>query len=221
MDGLQALPLEIDRVAAVRTGLENRAELAEARLAVDNSALVVGQAKNQALPRLDLLFQYRSSGLGINADRAFSQWTSNNFINYVMALDLEIPVGNRERRATVREARLRHAQAIASQKSQTEQVILEVNSAARAAQTEFDSISPSIESADANEDQVNSVIARQERKDFAALNQELNARRSLAGSRSALLDDLVQYNIALAALERAKGTLLGHNNIVIAELEGD
>ena len=98
---------------------------------------------------------------------------------------------------------------------QTERVILEVNTAARAVQTAFDTIDPAMASADANEDQVNSVIARQERKDFTALNQELNARSSLAGSRSPLLDDLVLYNIAAAELERAKGTLPEYDNVLI------
>ncbi len=209
-------PLEIDRVAAVREALENRTEVIEARLRIENAGLVVGRAKNQAMPRLDLLFRYTVNGLGVDADAAFSQVTQTDFIDYFVALDFELPMGNRSRKAAWRRARLRHAQAIATLKAQIENVVLDVNTSVRAIRTAYDRIEPSLRSAEANEEQVASTIARQERKDFSALNQELNARRALAGSRSALLADLVEYNIAIIAFERAKETLLNYNSIVLA-----
>ncbi|MEE9296755.1 MAG: TolC family protein, partial [Phycisphaerae bacterium] len=209
-------PLEIDRVAAVREALENRTEVIEARLRIENAGLVVGRAKNQAMPRLDLLFRYTVNGLGVDADAAFSQVTQSDFMDYFVALDFELPMGNRSRKAAWRRARLRHAQAIATLKAQIENVVLDVNTSVRAIRTAYDRIEPSLRSAEANEEQVASTIARQERKDFSALNQELNARRALAGSRSALLADLVEYNIAIIAFERAKETLLNYNSIVLA-----
>jgi outer membrane protein len=208
---------EVDRIGAVQEALEHRAEIAEARLAIDNAALTVGQAKNQAQPRFDALFRVTSSGLGTSADAGFDQSTQNNFIDYFIFLDLEVPIGNRGRKAALRQSRLRHAQSIAALKARVEQVILEVNSAARAVTTRFEKIDPSLESAQANEDQVASVIARAERKDFTALNQELNARSSLATSRSTLLQNLIEYNIALVELERTKGTLLDYNNVELMD----
>ncbi len=212
-----AQPIRISPAAAVQTALENRSELVEAALTIDNAAIRVGQARNQAQPRLDMIFEYQVNGLGLNADDAFDEVTQSDFIDYMVFLDFELPVGNRERKALLRQAHLSHAQAIASLKAQIEQVILEVNTAVRAAQTAYDRIEPSLQSAEANEDQVSSVIARQERKDFAALNQELNARGALAAGRSALLNDLVQYNIAVIDLERLKGTLLEYNSIVLVD----
>ena len=67
--------------------------------------------------------------------------------------------------------------------------------------------------------QVNSIVARAERKDFTQLNAELNAREGLAASRRALLDSAIAFNLAIAELERAKGTLLGYNGIVIEDSE--
>ncbi len=212
-----AAPMALDRVAAAGIAIEERAEIAEARLAVATAALRVGQAKNQALPRLDLGFQYTTSGLGTDADEAFDEMSESDFLEYSMTLNLELPIGNRARNAAFRRARLAHAQAIAQLNHQFEQVVLDVNRAARAIQTALDRIAPSLESADANEQQVASTVARAERKDFSALNQELSARSSLANSRSALLEDLVTYNIAVIALERAKGTLLEYNNIQLAD----
>ena len=141
--------------------------------------------------------------------------TQNDFMEYLVVLDLEMPMGNRAGRAALRRARLQHAQETAGLKNQIEQVIFEVNRAVRDINTTFDQIEPSLQSANANEDQVRSVIARAERKDFNTLNQELGAHNALGASRSNLLAALVRYNIAIIDLERAKGTLLEYNNVTL------
>lgn len=212
-------PLVIDTLAEVQRALDSRSEIIEARLQVDNAKIRVGVSKNQAQPRLDLTFRYTVEGLGSNADDAFDQVTQSDFMQYLVVLDFEVPIGNRGPKAAERRARLLHAQQIAALKAQIEQVILDVNVALRAIQTAYKLIDPGLQSAEANESQVASVIARAERKDFSALNQELGARNALGDSRSSLLAALVQYNVAIIELERAKGTLLEYNNISLVTEE--
>jgi hypothetical protein len=43
----------------------------------------------------------------------------------------------------------------------------------------------------------------------------LNARQSLAGARRAMLGAMVEYNISIVDLERAKGSLLQYHNVAI------
>lgn len=210
-----AVELEIDRLAEVQTALDQRSELLEARWAIDVQRLELGIAKNDALPQLDLGFTYTVDGLGRNFDDAFDQVSQTDFTQYLVTLRFEVPIGNRARMAQVRREELEHSQAVASLKAQMEDVIREVNFAARAIDTSYRQIDPNLASATANEDQVSAFIARAERKDFLTLNQELGARRSLASSRNSLLDALITYKIAVAALERAKGTLLHYNNVEI------
>jgi len=62
---------------------------------------------------------------------------------------------------------------------------------------------------------VDSIIARAERKDFNSLNSELSARQSLANARRAMLAAIVDYNIATIDLQRARGTLLEYNHVVV------
>ncbi|NOT00730.1 MAG: TolC family protein [Phycisphaerales bacterium] len=211
--------VDYDPIAEVQAALDNRSEIAEARMRVENARVQVGAAKNQALPRLDLNFTYTVDGLGTNADDAFDQVTQSDFMEYLTTLNFEVPIGNRAARAAERRARLVHAQSIAGMKAQIEGVILEVNLAVRGIETAYQLIEPTLASANANEDQVASVIARAERKDFSALNQELGARNALAASRSALIDALVRYTLAIAELERSKDTLLQYNNIKLVSTE--
>jgi len=214
-------PILFDELGEVTAGLSSREELREAKLAIEKAQLGIGVAKNQALPKLDLLFRYVVDGLGTNADRAFSQLSENDFHEYVVGLQFEWPVGNRKAEALLRQARLQQAQAIAAQRDMIESVIMEVKQAIRAIETDFDQIGPSARWVTAATEWVEATKARQERRDPPTLQVELDGYDALQISRRALLDSLVNYNVALVNLERAKGTLLDYNNIVIRAAEND
>ncbi|MGD2108319.1 MAG: TolC family protein [Phycisphaerae bacterium] len=209
--------LVVDPVVEVQTALDHRAELKEQELRVANAKLFLGRAKNDELPRLDLTFRTSIDGLSVNADRSFDEATRVKFVEYVVGVELEVPIGNRAPRAVHHRARLEHAQAAAALKQALEDVILDVNLAIRQLKTAYDQIGPSFESIEARQREVESIVARAERKDINTLLNELGARRALANIRRTMLSAMVEYNIAIADLERAKGTLLNYNNVVIPD----
>jgi outer membrane protein len=212
-------PIVLDQIGEVTSGLANREELREAKLAIEKAQIAVGVAKNQALPKLDLLFRYVVDGLGTNADRAFSQLSENDFHEYVVGLQFEWPIGNRGPEAKILQARLQQAQAIAAHRDAIENVILEVQQAVRGIQTEYDQVGPSYRWVAASDDWVQATKARQERRDPPNLQVELDSYEALSLARRQLLDTLVRYNVALSNLERQKGTLLEYNNIVVRGVE--
>lgn len=205
--------IELDRVGEVQAALDNRPEIVEARLSIDAARIQVGVAKNQAMPQLDLVFRYSVDGLGRSSDRAFSEVTKNDFHEYYVGVDFELPIGNRARRAALRRAKIQYAQSMAALKQVFEQVIFDVNQAVRRVETRYDQIDPALQSVEATEDQVASIQARAEKKDFLTLNTELNTEQSLAQARRDLLSALVDYGVAIIDLERAKGTLLQYNRV--------
>jgi outer membrane protein TolC len=208
-------PLMLDMLGEVTAGLNYRAELREARLAIEQAQIAIGVAKNQALPRLDLLFRYIIDGLGGNADRAFSQLSENDYNEYVLGLEFEWPIGNRGPEAALRRARLQQTQAIAGHRAQIENVITQVKQAVYDLMTNYEQIGPSFRAARASADQLVAIRARQERRDPPSLEVELNANEALANARQQLLQALIDYNIDIVNLERQKGTLLRFNNVVI------
>lgn len=212
-------PLILDQIGEVAAGLSNREELREAKLAIEQAQIGVGVAKNQALPKLDVLFRYVVDGLGSNADRAFSQLSENDFHEYVVGLQFEWPIGNRGPEAKIRQARLQQAQAIAAHRDLIENVILEVQQAIRMIQSEYEQVGPSYRWVTSSEEWAEATKARQERRDAPNLQIELDSYESLSVGRRQLLDTLVRYNVALSNLERQKGTLLEYNNIVIRGAE--
>ncbi|MEK6675175.1 MAG: TolC family protein [Planctomycetota bacterium] len=209
--------LMVDPVAEAQTGLDRRPEIREQQLRVASAKILIGRAKNEELPRLDLTFRYTIDGLGRNADSAFDQLTMHRFVEYLVGVSFEVPVGNRSPRAVHRRAQLQHSQAIAQLKATFEQVLLDINLAVRNLTTSYDQIGPSFEAAQAREREVDSIVARAERKDLNTLNSELGSRQALASSRRAMLQSVIDYNIAIIDLERAKGTLLQYNNVMVPE----
>jgi outer membrane protein len=210
----------LDRVAEVQTALEHRSELVEAKLAIDAARVQVGVAKNQALPQLDVVFRQSVDGIGTSHERAFSEVSKNDFVEYFVGIDFELPIGNRARRAALRRSKIEYAQAIAALKQAFEQVILDVNVSVRRVEVRYDQIDPALASVEASEDQVASIQARAEKKDFLTLNNELNTEQALAQARRDLLGAVVDYGIAIIDLERAKGTLLQYNNVELAIEDG-
>ena len=208
-------PVVLDRLSEVQTALDHRPELFEAQLRVKQAKVSVGQAKNQALPQFDVTFRYTVDGLGPSAHDSFSEVSKNDFHEYYIALELQWPIGNRAGRARIQQMRLQHAQAIAALKQQIEGVIFDVNYRVRDVRASHEQIVPNFESVEAVEDQYDALVARAESKNYLQLSRELDALQSLASSRRTLLQSLVDFNMAIIELERAKGTLPEYNNIVL------
>ncbi|MBU0718042.1 MAG: TolC family protein [Planctomycetes bacterium] len=211
----QLMRIVVDPIAEVQTALAQRPEIKERELQLANAKIVVGQARNAELPKLDLSFTYQIQGLAGSADRSFDEASRHNYVNYVTGVQFELPIGNRGPRAAYHRAELQHAQAKAALQVEIENTILDVNVAVRGLGTTYDLIGPSFESAEAREREVGSIVARAERKDVNTLTNELNARNSLAAARRAMLRAMIAYNIAIIDLEQAKGTLLRYNNVAI------
>ena len=217
-DGFPQLArIVVDPAAEVKTALDHRPELKEQELSIASAKIVVGQAKNAELPQLDLTVRTTYDGLAGNADKAFDELTRGHFIEYLIGIEFELPIGNRGPRAAHRRARLQHAQAEAAFKALLEEVIRDVHLAIRQMDTAYDSIGPSYASAEARQREVEATVARAERKDLATLNTELGARQGLASERRSMLSAMVEYNIAIIQLEQAKGTLLRYNNVTIPD----
>lgn len=224
-DNLEMIPIDfpkmnrvvIDRLAEVQTALDNRSEIREQELRIANAKIALGRAKNGELPRFDVTFRQTYDGLAGNADKSFDELSRRKFIEYFVGVELEVPIGNRGPRAASKRFQLQHSQAVAALKRVLEETILDVNLTSRAMSTSYDQILPSFEAAEAREREVNLAVARAERKDYNTLSNELGARQSLAGARRAMLAAMVDYNVAIVDLERAKGTLLNYNNVVIPE----
>jgi len=210
-------PLVLDHFAEVRTALDSRSEIAQARLAVEQARVNTMFAKNQTWPKLDLSFRYNVSGIGESSDDGFDSLTTNRFRSYTVSATFEVPFGNRAPRAALRRARMQESQAVVNLNRVADGVVQEVNEAIRTIMVRYEQIEPQLEAVRAAERNLRALQARAVDISPTYLETELNAVEQLANTRQTLLQVVAEYNIAVAALENAKGTLLEYNNIVVSD----
>ena len=155
--------------------------------------------------------------MGGSADRAFDQMTSANFINHFVGLTFLWNFGERAERAGIRIAALQQSQAVLAYKRALDDIITDCKVALRNLNTNYKQLRPSYQGVIAASENLRSLEERQERKSPAELNTILNAQTSLAAARRALLTSVINYNIGIVDVERAKGTLTEYDNVVLAE----
>lgn len=210
-------PMVHDRFQTVKTAIDRRPEIMQARYAVDITRLQLGIAKNQALPRLDVVYRMTLNGLGGSADDGFDQMTGGNFIDQFVGMEFQWNFGERAERAGIRIARLQQSQAVYRYKKALDDIITDCRVALRNLDTNYEQIGTSHEGVNAASENLRSLQERQERKSPAELDTILNAQVNLGSSRRQLLNSLVAYNQGIVDVERAKGTLLEFNNVVLSE----
>ncbi len=206
-----------DRFQAVETAIEHRPEIIRARYAVDTTRIQLGVAKNQALPRLDAVYRMTLNGVGGNADEGFDEMTSGNFIDQFVGVEFQWNFGERAERAGIRIAKLQQSQAVVAYKKALDDIITDCRVALRNLDTNYEQILPSHDGVTSASENLRSLQERQERKSPAELDTILSAQNNLAAGRRALLQSIVNYNQGIVDVERAKGTLLEYDNVILAE----
>lgn len=209
-----ASPVAIDQFAEVRTSLDERNEIIQAKLTLEQARLQTLRAKNETLPRLDLGFTYQAEGNRPNADDSFDQMSTSNYLNYAVTVQFEVPIGQRAARAAWLRSRSQEAQAVVRLKQVIDGVVQEVNNAVRDMNVGWENIPTQLDSVLAADRNLRALQERSDRIDPSYLETELSAVEQLNNTRTNLLRLVTDYNVSIVQLEKAKGTLLRYNNVV-------
>lgn len=214
-------PVAFDLDDQIRTAMLNRPELGQQQLRVDSATTIVGVARNNLLPQLNLIGSIGVQGANGNYSGALRNEADFDYLSYSVGVQLEVPLGNRAARAAYQRSLLQRQQAIDSYAGVVSQVVLDVKTALREVRTSWEEMRATRQARFAAAD---SLLAIQQREDanepltptFVQL--KLDTQASLASAEQAESQAIVNYNVAIAALERAKGTLLNYNNVAMQEL---
>jgi outer membrane protein TolC len=214
----------------------NRPELAESDVDLLNRRISRSAARNALLPSLSLVGFYAGSGLagplnpfydtarlGPNVSNVpvdFAGALQNAFNNsspdYYVGLNLNIPIRNRVAKADQFRSELEYRQAQLRMEQLKKQVRIEV----RNAQYALDQIGARVEAARKARDlaQRTFEITKKE-QELGALSsyQTLSAQRDLALAELDLVSAMTTYEKAKVELDRATGTTLQHNGILIQD----
>lgn len=212
-----AVPVTVDQFAEVRTALESRSEIKQARRGIDALRISTAAAKNQTLPQLDVTFTYRTAGVSHTLDNAWDEMHLRRHLSYSVGATLSVPIGNRARTAAYRRAQLQESQSVVNLQRLIDGVVQEVNTTVRSVILRYAQLPRQLAASQASEEKLFALQSRAREASPTFLETELASVEQLANNRLRLLQVLVDYNISLVELEKAKGTLLDYNNVVISE----
>ncbi len=209
-------PIRYSLADALTTAYAERPEVAQAVLSLENTGIRRQVARNGILPRLDLNLEARYAALGARPNDAYDDVFDGDFVDYLVGLAFEQPIGNRLANANLREAQLEQMQAVTSYQNTIQQVTLEVKNALRDVVTGYQLIEQTRTARVAAAENLRALRVQIETTGgYTAFNldQWLNRQSLLAAAELEEIQALISYNIAVARLHSVLGTTLTRNNI--------
>ena len=216
---LDRASLEIRDVSiaeSIKIALENRPEVFEQDLDIENARIKVKQQKNQLLPKLDFEAGIRYNGLNANKGNAIDSAFSQDFQSEFFGVSLEVPLGNREARSNYSKAKLEERQTVFNTRKVEQEIVVEVRKAVRQVKTNVERIKASKKA----EELARARLEAEEKKFNVGRSTSLEiirAQEDLAVSEGRATNAMVDYQISLGIMDAALGTILEKNNIIIED----
>lgn len=229
-------PRTIGVEEALETAHANRPDLNSLKIDVKSRKLDVSYARNQLLPNLNLEARYWSPGVsgtqiifqdnnpltGIIVERvpggatnAFKDVFDFLYKNWSIGLTLDIPLNSLFSHAEYSRARLSLEQSSLRVESMEKRIVQEVKAAVRGVETEY----KKVQAYKSARELAEKNLRNEEKRLKVGLTthyQVLLMQRDLATARSAEIRALIDYNLALANLDRTLGISLKNKNITPA-----
>ena len=207
-DDFRLEPVAVDFKGSLATALAQRSELRAALLDVEDASLRQRLAQNLDQPRLDLVA--RIEALGEDESFESSNWslTHDEFVNGIVGLSFELPIGDRAAAAGERRARLEGRIAVLRYEELVRAVVLEVKDALRELRTSYELIGATRSQRVAQAENLRALLAEKEQRASQTpefLQLEFDRQRRLAQAQLEELQAVANYNRALAAYRRAVG----------------
>ena len=215
-------PISYNLREAILTAIDERPEIRQAALDVDDARIRQQLARNDRLPLLDVSAQMSFFGLDDSPGGAYSEVSDIDFIDYLLGLTFEYPLGNNAADANFRAARLRRSAAALNYLRTVQEVILDVKAALRDVITNYELIQATRAFRVAQAENLRTLQVEEETlagltPEF--LNLKFQRQETLAEARREEVLALVNFDIAVADLYRAMGIGLTMNKIDIEIIE--
>jgi outer membrane protein TolC len=217
VDAFSNTPIDYNLRAIMQAALQNRPEIYQALLGIDDRAVAQMVADNNRLPVLNFAAEVAYFGQDDDSIDAYENTVDRDFIDYILGLAFEYPLGNRAAEANYRRARLERAQAVMAYQQTVQDVVLDVKSALRNVVTNFELIQATRSFRVAQAENLRTLEAEEPLRGLTPefLNLKFQRQEGLAEARVQELQALVNFNQSLAALYRSMGTGLRMHQIDI------
>ena len=202
---------QIDIKKLLETAMQKNPAIQQARAGIEIAAINIRIAKNQRMPRVDLITSLRTQSLAPSPGDASEQLFNGNYESYAVGLSLEYPLGNRQREAELAERKLTQRKAAVNLENIADQAAQLTRQTARRVEADYAEIEKQKEASEAAKNhlqvlQESEIIREKLTPEFLLL--KLQAQEFLANAQLAEIRAIADYNIAIAELSRLVGTTL-------------
>lgn len=232
-------PVTVDAGAALALALEQRPEVKAQTLDLQGKQLTARVRENQLLPRVDFVGNIGLNGLSGDAVpvvdpstgqtvqtpfdgpywEALDRLTTREFYSYQVGVEVEIPLGNAAAKAEYSKAKIDVSQSELTRRQVFSTITLEVQTAVNDVIANMKRIQSSRVARELAEENLRNQQKRLE-VGIATTKDVLDFQDDLTQARGVELQAATDYNISLAELERAQGTLLDEYSVVV-EVPGE
>ena len=227
-------PVTVDGNVALALALEQRPEVRAQTLDLQSKQLTARVRENQLLPRVDFVGNVGLNGLSGDALpvvdpstgqtvqtpfdgpywEALDRLTSRKFYSYMAGVEVEIPIGNAAAKAEYTKAKIDVSQSELTRRQLFSTITLEVSTAVNDVVANMKRIESSRVARELAEENLRNQQKRLE-VGIATTKDVLDFQDDLTQARGVELQAATDYNISLAELARAQGTLLDQYSVVI------
>jgi outer membrane protein TolC len=221
---LELLPAELPRIdyvplsmtGSVQSALQHRPDISAAIRDMRATGVRLGVAKNELLPRLDVVMNAYTAGLaGVDyVPQSVGDQFSSGRPGYSVGLNFEVPLGNRAARARVNQREWEIAKSVQDFRTVVETGMTEVEIAVRDAETSHREMLGKFQSLIAAEQEEHYLDDRWrflpggDRGTTLLLEDLLDAQERLATAETEFVDAQIAYSLSLLRVRKAMGTLL-------------
>lgn len=200
----------------VTTALNKRPQVRQALINIDDSSIRQKVADNQRLPILNLNASVNYHGLDDRATQSYNRIADGEFIDYIVGGQFEAPIGNRAAEADFRRTRVQRQIAVVQYQQAAQSAVVSVKAALREIDASYEVINHARASRRSFAENLRALLVLEEEGEALTpefLQLKLDTQQRLADSETSELQSVINYNIALARLHEATGTLLERNQI--------
>ena len=204
----------LDQDEEIRQALDQRADLMQAKLTLENQHIGLVFDKNQALPTLDLEATLRLNGIDNRFGGSFEEIEPTKRYAWGVGMTFRYPLQNRQAKSRVQQSQLAIRQQMVRIKDLEETIISEVRNSFRDVLTNAQRVQASRIASRLAQKQ----LEAEEKKlqvGLATVFTTLQFQDTLTQQRSLELNAVTEYLKALVRLEEAKNTTLQSYNIVL------
>jgi len=224
---------------ALKTAIVNRPDLQITKIGLKNKELNVAYAKNQILPDLSIYASYWSPGISGTqilyldnnpltgtiigtipggSGRALSDALNLRYDNWSIGLQINVPISGLLSRAQYEASKIGYEQSLVDLQNLEQRIFLDIRMAVRAVETNYKRV---LAYRAARELAENKLVAEEKKLKVGLTTNYvvLQYQRDLADAKTAELKAVIEYNLALAYLDKTLGTSLRNKNIDFSSLQ--